>query len=110
MEMTRDTFQIDRAVIEVAGGCNYSCSMCPQDLREGGRHRDFRRIMKVDEFEKYVADCAQYGLNVVNLDGSGEATMAKNLPEYIKVVKSMGRSVSSFLTDSRWKVSTCETA
>ena len=28
MEMTRDTFQIDRAVIEVAGGCNYSCSMC----------------------------------------------------------------------------------
>jgi len=90
MEMTRETFQIDRAVIEVAGGCNYSCSMCPQDLREGGRHKGFRRIMKLDEFEGYVADCAQYGLNVVNLDGSGEATMAKNLPEYIKVVKKYG--------------------
>ena len=80
MEMTRDTFQIDRAVIEVAGGCNYSCSMCPQDLREGGRHRDFRRIMKVDEFEKYVADCAQYGLNVVNLDGSGEVHYGEEEP------------------------------
>ena len=85
--MNRDTFHIDRAVIEVAGGCNYSCSMCPQDIREGGRDKRFRRIMKLDEFEGYVADCAKHGLRVVNLDGSGEATMAKNLPEYIKVVK-----------------------
>lgn len=84
------TLKIDRAVIEVAGGCNYSCSMCPQDIRTGGRDKQFRRIMKLDEFEKYVADCAQYGLNVVNLDGSGEATMIKNLPEYIKVVKKYG--------------------
>jgi wyosine [tRNA(Phe)-imidazoG37] synthetase (radical SAM superfamily) len=46
--------------------------------------------MKLDEFEGYVADCAKHGVRVVNLDGSGEATMAKNLPEYIKVVKKYG--------------------
>lgn len=82
--------KIDRAVIEVAGGCNYSCSMCPQDTRTGGRSKSFKKTMKLDEFERYVADCAQYGLNVVNLDGSGEATMLPNLPEYIKIVKKYG--------------------
>lgn len=96
MEMNRDTFHIDRAVIEVAGGCNYSCSMCPQDIRAGGRDKRFRRIMKLDEFEGYVADCAKHGLRVVNLDGSGEATMAKNLPEYIKVVKKYGAQAYLF--------------
>lgn len=84
------TLSIDRAVIEIVGGCNYSCSMCPQDLREGGRDKQFRRMMKLDEFEGYVADCAKHGLRVVNLDGSGEATMQKNLPEYIKIVKKYG--------------------
>lgn len=64
--------------------------MCPQDLRTGGRHKGFRKTMKLDEFERYVADCAQYGLNVVNLDGSGEATLAKNLPDYIRIVKKYG--------------------
>lgn len=87
---TQTPLRIDRAVIEVAGGCNYSCSMCPQDIRTGGRAKSFKRIMKLDEFERYVADCAQYGLNVVNLDGSGEATMIKNLPDYIRVVKKYG--------------------
>jgi MoaA/NifB/PqqE/SkfB family radical SAM enzyme len=82
--------KIDRAVIEINGSCNYSCEMCPQDLRVGGRHKDFRRRMKLDEFERNVADCAQHGLNVVNLDGSGEATMNKDLPEYIKIVKKYG--------------------
>ena len=33
--------KIDRAVIEVNGGCNYSCTMCPQDMRTGGRDKRF---------------------------------------------------------------------
>ena len=83
-------FQIDRAVIEINGGCNFSCSMCPQDMRTGGRHKDFLRKMTLIEFEANVADCAKHGLNVVNLDGSGEATLNRNLPEYIKIVKRYG--------------------
>jgi len=79
--------KIDRAVIEVNGGCNYSCSMCPQDTRTGGRHKDFLKKMTLKEFEDNVADCAQHGLRVVNLDGSGEATLNRNLPKYIEIVK-----------------------
>jgi len=79
--------KIDRAVIEVNGGCNYSCSMCPQDVRTGGRHKDFLKKMSLSEFEDNVADCAQHGLRVVNLDGSGEATLNRNLPKYIEIVK-----------------------
>jgi len=84
--------KIDRAVIEIEGGCNFSCTMCPQDKRneQGGRHKDFLRKMNLLEFEDYVRDCAQHGLRVVNLDGSGEATLVKNLPEYIKIVKKVG--------------------
>lgn len=79
--------KIDRAVIEIQGGCNFSCTMCPQDKRTGGRHKGFLTKMSLLEFEDNVRDCAQHGLGVVNLDGSGEATMNRLLPEYIKIVK-----------------------
>lgn len=46
--------------------------------------------MSLEEFEKNVADCAKHGLRIVNLDGSGEATLNRNLPEYIKIVKKYG--------------------
>ena len=87
---------IDRAVIEVNGGCNYSCSMCPQDVRTGGRHKDFLKKMTLQEFEDNVADCAQHGLRVVNLDGSGEATLNRNLPKYIEIVKKYGAKAFIF--------------
>lgn len=79
--------KIDRAVIEIQGACNFDCSMCPQDKREGGRHKGFLTKMSLLEFENYVSDCAKHGLRVVNLDGSGEATLNRLLPEYIKIVK-----------------------
>ena len=87
---------IDRAVIEVNGGCNYSCSMCPQDTRTGGRHKDFLKKMTLKEFEDNVADCAQHGLRIVNLDGSGEATLNRNLPKYIEIVKKYGAKAFIF--------------
>ena len=89
-------FQIDRAVIEVNGGCNYSCSMCPQDMRTGGRHKGFLKKMSLEEFESNVADCAKHGLRVVNLDGSGEATLNRDLPKYIEIVKKYGAKAFIF--------------
>lgn len=94
---------IDRAVIEIQGGCNFSCTMCPQDLRIGGRHKGFITKMSLEEFEENVKDCAQHGLNVVNLDGSGEATLNKRLPEYIKVVKKYGAQAVIFSNGFRMK-------
>jgi len=88
--------KIDRAVIEINGGCNYSCTMCPQDTRTGGRDKKFLKKMGLKEFEKNVADCAKHGLRVVNLEGSGEPTLNRNLPEYIKIVKKYGAKCFMF--------------
>ena len=78
---------IDRAVIEVNGGCNYSCQMCPQT---SGRGKDWLKKMSLLDFERIVAECAEHGLNVVNLEGSGEPTLNRDLPEYIKIVRKHG--------------------
>ena len=40
---------LERAVIEVFGGCNYKCQMCPQST---GRGHDWVRKMPLDLFEK----------------------------------------------------------
>ena len=76
--------KIQRAVIEINGGCNYSCEMCPQT--NPGRHKGFLKKMPLDEFENYVLQCVERGVKVVNLEGSGEATLNRNLPEYIKIL------------------------
>jgi MoaA/NifB/PqqE/SkfB family radical SAM enzyme len=86
--------KIDRAVIEVNGGCNYSCDMCPQS--SPGRSKNFLKKMPLDLFEKVVAECAEKGLQVVNLEGSGEPTLNRNLPEYIKIVKKYGAQAYIF--------------
>ena len=74
---------IDRAVIEINGGCNYSCRMCPQSV---GRGKNWLKKIPLLEFERLVDECSQYGLNVVNLEGSGEPTLNTDLPDYIKIV------------------------
>jgi len=73
---------IDRAVIEVNGGCNYSCSMCPQTNQ--GRDKSFLKKMSLETFEDMLK---QLKPRVVNLEGSGEATLNNNLPKYIDLVK-----------------------
>ena len=88
--------KIDRAVIEVQGGCNYSCSMCPQDKRTGGREKDFITRMSLLEFEDNVRDCAKHGVRVINLEGSGEPTLNRQLFEYIKIVKKYGAKAFVF--------------
>lgn len=73
--------------------------MCPQthpDGTTGARGKNWMRKMPLAEFERYVAECAEAGLNVVNLDGSGEATISLDLPEYISVVKKYGAQAVIF--------------
>ena len=84
---------IDRAVIEINGGCNYTCDMCPQTA---GRGKDWLKKMSVTEFERIVAECAEHGLRLVNLEGSGEPTLNANLPEYIAIVKKYNAQAVAF--------------
>lgn len=85
---------IDRAVIEINGGCNYSCKMCPQS--SPGREQSFLRKMPLTQFEDIVAQCAEAGLTVVNLEGSGEPTLVRELPRYIEIVKKYGAKAFMF--------------
>jgi MoaA/NifB/PqqE/SkfB family radical SAM enzyme len=81
---------LDRAVIEVNGGCNYTCAMCPQTTPEGktgARGKNWLKKMPLHQFEDIVAECAEYGVRIINLDGSGEATLNRNLADYIAIVK-----------------------
>ena len=77
---------LKRVVMEVFGGCNYTCQMCPQS--NPGRGKNFTRKMPLKNFKKILDDIVpKYGYPQINLEGSGEPTMAKDLPEYIKAVK-----------------------
>lgn len=71
--------ELERAVIEVFGGCNYKCQMCPQT---SGRGKDWTRKMPFDMFTDILDQLS--GSPVINLEGSGEPTMLKDLPRYIE--------------------------
>ena len=72
--------------MEVFGGCNYTCQMCPQS--NPGRGKNFTRKMPLKKFEEILDNLVpKYGMPQINLEGSGEPTMAKDLFDYVKAVK-----------------------
>jgi uncharacterized Fe-S cluster-containing radical SAM superfamily protein len=76
---------LERAVIEIFGGCNYTCKMCPQTT---GRGKEWVRKMPFDLFESILDQLP--GKPIINLEGSGEATLAKDLPRYIQACTDRG--------------------
>ena len=68
--------------IELFGGCNYSCQMCPQG--EPGREKDFKKFLPIDVYKKVIDDAMDYGLEAVSLHGSGEPTLSKNFIDSIQ--------------------------
>ena len=91
--------KIDRAVIEVNGGCNYKCDMCPQGTEEG-RGKSWLKKMPLKEFERLLDEIKP---NLVNLDGSGEATLNFNLPDYIQACTDRG--IKSYIFSNGFKMS-----
>lgn len=80
--------------LELFGGCNYDCDMCPQ--KDGGRETAFKKSLPFNIFKKIVDDACQYGLEAVSLHGSGEPTLYKKLPEAIAYCKSKNLKVTCF--------------
>ena len=83
---------IKRAVIEVNGGCNYTCAMCPQS--NPGRDKGFLKKMPLDFFQE-ILDQIGY-VECIQLEGSGEPTLNRDLPEYISKAKKHCDSVNIF--------------
>ena len=88
--------QLERAVIEVFGGCNYSCQMCPQTT---GRGSAWTKKMPFDLFERVLDQLP--GTPVINLDGSGEAFLLDDLPRYIAACTARGFPTYVFTNGSR---------
>lgn len=83
----KSSLKLQRIVMEVFGGCNYTCQMCPQS--NPGRGANFTRKMSLPQFEKILDEIIpKYGSPIINLEGSGEPTMAKDLEKYVSAVKS----------------------
>lgn len=78
--------EFKRAVVEVFGGCNYSCKMCPQSI--SGRETGFLRKMPFELFEKILDQLT--GDPLINLEGSGEPTLVPDLPRYIQACTDRG--------------------
>ena len=47
-----DNLKLQRVVMEVFGGCNYTCQMCPQS--NPGRGSSFTRKMPLENFEEFL--------------------------------------------------------
>lgn len=95
---TPDNLRVEVLDAEIFGGCNYKCHFCPQSQ---GREKDFIRRLPMETFEKMVDDAMQYGLKTVTLHGSGEPTLNKEFPDYVRAVKERGLTCISFTNGFR---------
>ena len=73
--------KIKQINIELFGGCNLSCPMCPQAF---GREKDFKKVLKFDLFKKIINEAIPHGLKYVTVAGSGEPTMSKYIVQSIQ--------------------------
>ncbi|MDC3408824.1 radical SAM protein [Burkholderiales bacterium] len=79
--------EIKQIALEIFGGCNYKCPMCPQ---ADGRESDFVRKLPFDTYKKIIDESKQYGVKVVSLQGSGEPTLRPDMPKFVEYAKKAG--------------------
>ena len=71
---------IKHASVEINGGCNYACPMCPQ---AEGREKTFLKKLPLETYRNIISQLADLGCKEINLQGSGEPLLNKNIDEYI---------------------------
>tara|TARA_A100001011_G_scaffold289046_1_gene300167 strand:- start:1842 stop:2798 length:957 start_codon:yes stop_codon:yes gene_type:complete len=72
--------------MELFGGCNYKCVMCPQGTVQG-REKEFKKALTWRNFCKIVDDAISHGVEVISLHGGGEPTLHKRFIDCIKYIK-----------------------
>ena len=70
--------------MELAGGCNYSCDMCPQS---SGREKEFNKLLKWETFVKIVDNAIEHGVETISLHGGGEPTLNKRFMDCVRYIK-----------------------
>ncbi len=93
-----DKLVIKQLDLELNGGCNYKCPMCPQS---NGREKDFLKKLPYEVFTKIIDDACQYGLEAVSIHGSGEPLLNRDADKFIKYIKSKSLRCVSFTNGSR---------
>ena len=93
-----DKLVIKQLDLELNGGCNYKCPMCPQS---NGREREFLKKLPYEVFTKIIDDACQYGLEGVSIHGSGEPLLNRDADKFIKYIKSKSLRCVSFTNGSR---------
>lgn len=79
--------------MELFGGCNYKCQMCPQG--EPGREREFKKSLSWENFVKIVDDAISHGVESISVHGGGEPTLHKRFIDCIKYIKDKGVKCTS---------------
>ena len=70
--------------MELAGGCNYSCDMCPQS---SGREKEFNKLLKWGTFVKIVDNAIEHGVETISLHGGREPTLNKKFMDCVRYIK-----------------------
>jgi MoaA/NifB/PqqE/SkfB family radical SAM enzyme len=83
--------------VEVYGGCNYRCFMCPQTE---GREAIFLKKLPYAIYEKIVIDALQYGPEAISFHGGGEPTLHPDLPKMVEFASNRGLSTLFFTNGS----------
>ena len=91
---------IEKAVIEICGSCNYSCQFCPHAF-ENGREKQFKRMINYQMFLNILDQLQDSHVKEIFIEGSGEPTMNKKLPEFVKAGTDRGFKMS-FITNGFW--------
>ena len=91
---------ISKAVIEICGSCNYSCKFCPHSF-DGGREKSYKRMMSYYQFCDTLDQLKDSEVTEIYLEGSGEPTMNKKLPEFVQAGTDRGFKMS-FITNGFW--------
>lgn len=101
MHQTKLTL-IKQLDMELVGGCNYSCFMCPQGI--DGREKDFKKSLPYDIFTKIVDDAVNHGVEGISLHGSGEPTLCKWLPDAVRYIKNKNNDIKVLVVSNGFRL------